>query len=483
MKIITSFSAILVFVSWTEATSTGGLDAPLPSKEKQRYVLNYEPHVDLDDLEDAIIEAGATLERQLTCTRGVVISIDSKGDGYEHLQSKAGFSMLPVASAHPTTSSTTATIAIDATGNHRSLAMNNAGSTCDFVCDRTQIACLTVDDVDKLKGMIKENLLLGDMSYAGSLRDSAGELVRLSFHDASNFVKGSGSMSGLNGCVDMSFGPNVGLQSSITFLEETRELSGISISNADLTVLGAIVAIEATGGPTITFHYGRIDVPCECQVNANPNPESQDARTSTKELDRMMRDQLGLTRRDITALLGSHSIGRLDADKSGYDGGWVGKSDRDTFDNKYYDVLLNSAWVKTEKNMQGKTLTEWKINFPGSDIIMLNTDAVLGFHIDGCDRFGGSPDTSGLFIDCLPRDDEYGRAVRDFAADKELWFADYVSAFVKMTEELVPCMQLFSPSMSKFCAMSSLVVVFPIAGIHLLIIFCLSTECSVPEFN
>jgi hypothetical protein len=448
MKIITSFSAFLLFVSLTEVSSDGGLNDPVPKKEKKRYVLNYDKHVSLDDLEEALIESGATLERQLSCTRGVVISI---GDGYEHLQSKAGFSMLPIASAHATSTPTTAII--DPTGNHRGLSKKEEASPagCDFVCDLSQndVDCLSIDDVALLKGMIIDNILLDSLSYAGSVKDSAGELLRLVFHDASNF--GMSSMSGLNGCVDMSFGPNAGLQSSITFLAETAEQSGLVISTADLNVLGAIAAVEATGGPTnLPFRFGRKDIPCECQINTFPNPESDDAKDGTSELDNTMRDQLGFTRREIAALMGAHTIGQLEPDKSGYDGGWVRGNERATFDNQYYQGMIFIPWEKTERDVQGQTLTEWKINFPFSDIIMLNTDAVLGFYIDGCDRFGGQPDTTGQFIDCLPREDDYGIAVRDFAASNDVWFENFVSAFVKMTEELVPCMELVSPSMSKF---------------------------------
>jgi hypothetical protein len=105
-----------------------------------------------------------------------------------------------------------------------------------------------------IKNLLKDNIELDEQSFAGSKSDSCGELLRLVFHDVLPFVKGSGSMGGLNGCVDLVFASNAGTQSSIQFVEETRsyllDTANIAISTADLFVLAAIVSIEATGGPT-----------------------------------------------------------------------------------------------------------------------------------------------------------------------------------------------------------------------------------------
>ena len=45
----------------------------------------------------------------------------------------------------------------------------------------------------------------------------------------------------------------------------------------------------------------------------------------------------------------------------------------------------------------------------------------------------------------LARDDEYGEAVREYAADNELWLKEFAAAYIKMTEYMAPCKYLKTP--------------------------------------
>lgn len=452
----------------------------------RRYVLSYGADITLDDVESVVGLLDAKVERPLTCTRGVVISTEGETFFDKNDVAFSGFSLLPIANAHPHQAEIeerelgsrnifgrhSKPRVRTKVGRQRTPREHNkpkppngqSRCNCDRLRDVYENNALAQEEVTALKGAIKANIDLDSGSYAGSTTDSIGELLRLVFHDVAAFDannRDSSDLSGLNGCVDLNFPSNAGLQSAIDFLTRLRTDSGIAISFADLFVLGAIAAVEAAGGPSIAFQYGRVDVPCgRCEHNFFPDPESPAAQT-TAELDTSMRDRLGLTRREITALLGSHTVGRLEVVNSGYSGGWIPPEERSTFSNLYYFVMIERPWVKTTKEIDGKILTEWRSPKIEIDAMMLNIDAILGFEIEDCNVFGEDPEnflgTGGLdgnladfvpadIVNCTRRNDEYGTAVADFAADNDVWLDEYAMAFTKMVETTVPCGQLRVPT-------------------------------------
>ena len=156
---------------------------------------------------------------------------------------------------------------------------------------------------------------------------------------------------------------------------------------------------------------------------------------------------------------------------SGYSGGWIPPDQRSTFDNLYYIVMLNRPWVKTTVASRldpSVTLTEWRSPLLEIDAMMLNIDAILGFKdIGNCNVFGEDPlgflqldvsEGGASFtpapediVNCVVRDDdEYGIAVQDFAADNDVFLADYVSAFTKMIDDTVPCKDLELPACNPY---------------------------------
>jgi len=254
-------------------------------------------------VDDALAEADAKVQRQLTCTRGVVASLSEEGK--ETLQTYEGVKVLPLNGDHhghptPVARALRGPEGGDQMGrNGGSREPSRSGS--DFSCGQCPPPPrnggafeLTVADIDLIKNEIKSNLALGEGSYAGSLTNSIGELLRLVFHDASAFDLSVSNLSGLNGCVDLNFPANNGLHSALTFLEVLRSSlkddRNIKISRADMHVLGAMAAIEQAGGPVMPFKYGRRDVDCSCEDNFFPDPESEAAKTGTGELDTTMRD-------------------------------------------------------------------------------------------------------------------------------------------------------------------------------------------------
>ena len=266
------------------------------------------------------MESGSNVkvDRFLKCTRGLVISTqDDDPEGLQRLKSYLDpkWKLLPYGEAHHPAKDLQDVMTMNTMMNDSDSTvasswsrMLNTNEVCSLsACPSDHIEDLTVADINEIKDAIKANIesgIDGDASFAGSKTDSVGELLRLVFHDVSAFVKGSGSLSGLNGCVDMTFPSNAGLAPSINFLLNVKATLNKPISDSDMFVLGAIAAIEAGGGPTnIPFRYGRRDIPCECEDDFFPNPESPEALVGTGELDNTMVARNGFTRREVTALV------------------------------------------------------------------------------------------------------------------------------------------------------------------------------------
>eukprot|EP00035_Acanthoeca_spectabilis_P034758 m.30872 g.30872 ORF g.30872 m.30872 type:complete len:446 (-) comp6849_c0_seq1:102-1439(-) len=424
---------------------------------RKSYVVSFHNSMDSDTMGTLLDSAGAIVERQLTCTRGVVASLPDSG--HQFLQSIEGAKLLNL----------TETSGFHGQGNaSKSMRTrrskggkgkgNGKGGACQ--CPSNPGYSLSPAQVTTLKNTIKANIDLEAGSYAGSRTDSIGELLRLVFHDAMSFDRHNtnGVLAGANGCINLMFFDNRGLQDSVTFLQGVQNNAGFEVSMADLVVIGGIAAIEAANGPTMPFRSGRLDTDCSCEPDFAPNPESDGARRGTSELRDSLVRRLGLSERDVAAIMGSHTVGRTQEQNIGFEGGWIPPPDRSTFNNLYYVVMFQRPWVKTTKaspHVAGQDLTEWRSPLESINAMMLNTDAAIGFEIsNGCNIFGEDPlnflATGGSdgnpapfipspLVPCRIRGDKFGRAAQDFAADNNVWLAAYEEAFTKMTERTVPC--------------------------------------------
>lgn len=212
---------------------------------------------------------------------------------------------------------------------------------------------------------------------------------------------------------------------------------------ADITVLGAVSAIEeglaeaGSGSLDYEFKYGRLDIDCDCEEDFLPPAEVDGGLFSHRVLDATMRDTMGFTRKEIVALMGSHTVGRAVEDNAGYDGAWVNRGRNKVFDNFYYSFTINAPWVKSEFEVNGATLTEWRTPFGNPPSIVLNSDAALAFDIEdpSCQRFGGNPEDAT----CEPLKNAYGNFFRKYAEDNELWLRDYSKVFEKMVVSFCCC--------------------------------------------
>ncbi len=134
----------------------------------------------------------------------------------------------------------------------------------------------------------------------------AGTLLRLVFHDALTIDLDSGK-GGANGSIrfEPNRGENRGLERAIDVLTPMRNAAGLSWG--DTVAVAGAVAVEATGGPHISVHLGRDNAATEDPRGIIPGPSS-----SITQLRQQFKPR-GFTDRDIVALSGGHTLGRVRA--------------------------------------------------------------------------------------------------------------------------------------------------------------------------
>ena len=128
------------------------------------------------------------------------------------------------------------------------------------------------------------------------------------------------------------------------------------ISKADFWVLAAKVSVEVTataGDYEVPFRYGRATA-AECGYAGDRLPA---AEGGVEEIERVFVAAMGLTFRDAVALLGAHTLGRLETANSGYAGVWT--TTPDTFDNNYFVTMTQNGWVRQLRHCFGRSLAQF----------------------------------------------------------------------------------------------------------------------------
>ncbi|EGW31175.1 cytochrome c peroxidase, partial [Spathaspora passalidarum NRRL Y-27907] len=229
-------------------------------------------------------------------------------------------------------------------------------------------------------------------------------ILRLAWHCCATYDKTNGS-GGSNGAT-MRFVPeitdegNTGLDIARGALEPIKQKFP-KITYSDLWTLAGKLAIEAMGGPTITWKAGRVD----CR-DAKFVPQSGNLPFGDKDAHhvRSTFERMGFNDQEMVALLGAHALGRCHKRFSGWEGKWTSNPIR--FSNDFYQVLLNEEWSLGTVPETGR---EQYYNQDKS-LIMLNTDLEL------------------------VRDSKFLMWVKAYASDESLFFHDFANAFSKLLE-------------------------------------------------
>lgn len=310
------------------------------------------------------------------------------------------------------------------------------------------------------------------------------KFVRLGFHDC---------VGGCDGCVDLTFADNAGLNLPIEALQpivDSHENLQLGISRADIWALAAHIAADVAQTRSSTkvdfrmefigrqncetTHTTCFDVNInarECSATLGPHVHLPSSHITTEELFHFFSEEFGFDIQETVALMGAHTLGALKREHSGFDGpnGWV--RDNLLLNNDYYhelvggqqpdvtlDELINGAppWDKVRFN--NEDLAEipnqpaW-IAFPPAlngigttEIIMLNADMAL---VRELNRTNMAEDgtVNCAFVaffasrDSIPRCPHAVQSF-DFAVEykfnNELWLNDFAQVYKKMLNHGYP---------------------------------------------
>merc|ERR1719191_2679970 len=189
---------------------------------------------------------------------------------------------------------------------------------------------------------------------------------------------------------------NVGLSLARDMLLPVKDAHP-NISIADLWAYAGALSVSFAGGPKVHCKFGRIDAAggFACPARGLLLDAAQGADHIRKIFYRM-----GFNDQEIVALMGAHTLGRMDP-RSGYDGPWTWQPLK--FDNAYYRNLLWLEW--RPKRWDGPLQYE---DVQTSELMMLPTDIAL------------------------KTDPEFSKFCDMYARDESRFFEDFAAAYSKL---------------------------------------------------
>ncbi|XP_047943624.1 L-ascorbate peroxidase 3 [Salvia hispanica] len=216
-----------------------------------------------------------------------------------------------------------------------------------------------------------------------SNKNCAPIMLRLAWHDAGTYdvnTKTGGPNGSIRNEEEYAHGANSGLKIALEFCEQVKSKCP-KITYADLYQLAGVVAVEVTGGPTVSFVPGRKDSKISPKEGRLP-----DANKGVPHLKEVFY-RMGLSDKDIVALSGGHTLGRAHPERSGFEGAWTKEPLK--FDNSYFQELLKGE---------------------SEGLLKLSTDLAL--------------------LD----DPDFRRYVELYAKDEDAFFRDYAESHKKLSE-------------------------------------------------
>ena len=144
--------------------------------------------------------------------------------------------------------------------------------------------------------------------------------LRLAFHDAGTY-DASDRSGGANASIFHEIGhpdrpEHTGLEWALEQIKDVQENGNhitAELSLADIIQLGAIAAVQYTGGPVIKFKMGRIDA-------------TQMDQTRLLDFDAPLfsnYERMGFNDREIAAVMGCHALGKANPETAGVSGRWT----------------------------------------------------------------------------------------------------------------------------------------------------------------
>lgn len=321
-----------------------------------------------------------------------------------------------------------------------------------------------------------------DLSAGTETRDQAYEAradviagaIQLAFHDAGTWDPSKTNKGGMDGCACDLKEANKGLDYIKELLAPVYNKYKSKLSLADFWVICGNAAVKASvpaaNAPlAVGFKYGRADVDCsQCTLAVADRLPNENF--SADHVMEVFRDRMGFSQAETVALMGAHSLGKMEPHNTGYAGKW----DR-TFamlDNLYFSQIINKPWERftvDEKtkfdgsapyqadhsgNVDEEFKHEWRVPgtattepFQDSTDKLLNTDMCLAWDIGNGDdevnkltcitRPGGTAVTrndGSCVHGPQTKFKTMASAVAKYAEDQELFLKDFAAAWQKLME-------------------------------------------------
>ena len=288
--------------------------------------------------------------------------------------------------------------------------------------------------------------------------DVIGPLVRLGFHDSVGGGRPN-KLGGPNGCIDVTTPLNNGLENAVENLTVAYNNNGFNLlmSKADFFVLAGNVAIKIAstlpegtipeGGLPIPdaplvlpFRYGRQDdLTCDgVDGSFLPSPDLSYAQTA-----RIFCTRIGMSPRQLVAIMGAHTLGRARGAESGFDGSWSGFSS--SFSIAYYWQLIAVFWTNKDAQTDswvavppspGNPTDSPLLNLKSSDVELVISPS------DNCPAFnemnftvptpapqpGTACPVNALNVDAL----------KTFTSNQTQWYLEFAGAWKVLTEYSYP---------------------------------------------
>jgi len=280
------------------------------------------------------------------------------------------------------------------------------------------------------------------------VRSAKPSALRLTFHDC---------VGGCDGCLDITDPDNAGLEGLVADLESVYQAEGFGsfISRADMWALMGIWAINQTiidnnddcadGTHTnsacqtvpdlqVTFQWGREDCPSAPYSTGHVGLPA--GTLNYVGLMDFFSKEFGFSTREVTALMGAHTLGNAEISNSGFHGTWV-NNEQAYFSNQYYANIVDDtiSWNARQRNCaslgvddceDGETTGwQWTAARIGFN---LNPDMALYKEFDISTE--GEPSCS--FSQCPSS--ATATVVEEYAQSNTVWVDDFSLVFAKMLE-------------------------------------------------